>query len=397
MNEFKAIERHIEDYWDQAAVRPDVSRWGNLRNVFMHIGLVRLPHPTVSPNHEYFAGTQYYWDSYFTIIGLLESGRKTEAKAMVDNLAYLFKKFGFFPARNTRLSVGRTQPPFFSRMVWEVYEHGAADDDWLDSRMHMAQTEYEKVWNSGRRLNAAVGLNRYRPQFLRSILTVYESGWDVSTRFALGRTNVIPIDLNCLLYRYEKDIEAWHRLRGREEEAGVWKQKRRQRKAGITKYLWDEDTGFFYDYDADEHERDKLKTVAGYFALWSGVASKRQARQCVAMLDTFRQKYGLASTEKMIWKHRQWDYPNAWPPLQLIVIEGLRRYGYTKEANKQTDIWLRLHASVFAKTGLLWEKYDVVHGKKGRRGRYPTQSGFSWTNGVFLRLRRYQQENTAKN
>ena len=386
MSTDKTLKKYIDEYWNQAAVSTKTSRWGNARNLVMHIGRIPLPYPTVSPNHEYFAGTQYYWDSYFTIIGLLDGGKKEAAKAMVDNLMFLFRKFGFMPARNTIMSFGRTQPPLFTRMVWEVYEAGAADDSWLDKAMEIAQQEYHQSWQNKRRLDAESGLSRYRPWLFKKLLTTYESGWDVSSRFALGKTTLLPVDLNCLLYVYESDIEKWHKLRGHAELASKWREAVRRREAAISTYFWDDGSGFFYDFDQNEDSREELMTLAGFFPLWCGAATKSQAEACRSKIKVFLQPYGLATTEKMAWKHRQWDYPNGWPPLHLIVVEGLKRYGFNEEAADICSRWLSLNESVYKKTGRVWEKYDVVRGRKGKRGRYPTQEGFSWTNGVYLRL-----------
>ncbi len=377
---------YIEQYWDQCLFVPHGFVLGSVRNILLHLGRLRLPNSAVSPNHLYFAGSQYYWDTYFIVIGLIDSGRGDLARGMVENLFYLYRRFGLIPARNTVMSIGRTQPPFLTSMIWEVYESGAADDEWLDRSMQIAVTEYEKVWNGGQRAVPELGLNRYQPRYLRSLLTTYESGWDVSSRFALGRTSLIPIDLNCLLYKYEADFIKWAALRRDTGNKNLWQRRAKLRQAAIHDYLWDEDKGYFYDYDLVLKRRDDFKTLAGFFALWAGVASKSQAEACLKQLDVFEQAYGLAMTEKIVWKHRQWDYPNGWPPLHYIVIRGLRDYGFEADAERVTRKWLDLQFEVFERTGKLWEKYNVVNGRIGKRGRYPTQEGFTWTSGVFLRL-----------
>lgn len=358
----------------------------------MHIGRVQLPYPTISPNHEYFAGTQYYWDSYFTIVGLIESGKPDIAKAMVDNLVFLYRKFGFMPAKNSLFSFGRSQPPLLTRMAFEVYESGAGDDSWLDVVMTIASEEYQNTWCKGRRLHKDTGLSMYKPWIFRKLLTTYESGWDVSSRFALGRTDCLPVDLNCLLHTYEQDIAAWHELRGRKKEMQQWKKRANERKRAITTMFWDDQFKFFYDYGLADQTRDQMVTVAGLMPLWSGAATATQAEGCLQKLSLLEQKYGIATTEKMAWRHRQWDYPNAWPPLQLLVIDGLLRYGYQEKAVKLIKKWLDMHEREFERSGKVWEKYNVVTGRKGKRGRYPTQHGFSWTNGVYLRLRKYQKQ-----
>jgi alpha,alpha-trehalase len=353
----------------------------------MHIGRIPLPHKTVSPNDEYFAGTQFYWDTYFTILGLLDGGHGKLARGMVDNLLFLYKRFGLMPARNSRTSTGRTQPPFLTRMAFEVYEAGAADKKWLDRVMRIAQKEYETVWMSGQRYDESTGLSRFRPKYLRRILTVYESGWDVSSRFSHNQYELIPIDLNCQLYQYETDLLQWAKMNKDTTATKRWRAAAKVRREQIETCFWDNKTRFFYDNQ--DGKVGTLKTLAGFYPLWCGAATKEQAKRCVSKLKVFEYAGGLANSQKLPLSFRQWDYPNGWAPQQLIVCEGLKKYGYKKEAERIASKWLECNLEVFEKTGRMWEKYDVVNKRIGRRGRYPTQSGFAWTNSVFIRLQKY--------
>jgi alpha,alpha-trehalase len=381
MTDYRPVLSYIDQYWEESLQKPKVL--GNARNLIMHFGGIKLPNPTISPNNDYFAGTQFYWDTYFTIIGLLDSGRAELAKGMVDNLVFLYKKFGLVPARNSYTSIGRTQPPFLTRMAFEVYKV-TGDKQWLNKVTHIAQDEYEKVWLSGQRYDVTSGLSRYRPKYFSRALTVYESGWDVSTRFNYGDQNIIPVDLNCQLYQYEADFLRLSQINKDTKAKKRWQAAMKIRKEQINNCFWDEKTGFYYDNH--EGKVGTLKTLASYYPLWCGVASDLQAKRCVAHLKTFEFAGGLANSEELPLSFRQWDYPNGWAPQQLIVCEGLLRYGYKKEAVRIAHKWLDCNAEVFARTGKLWEKYNVVRNRIGRRGRYPTQAGFAWTNAVFLRL-----------
>jgi alpha,alpha-trehalase len=386
MTKYQNVIDYIEEYWGKSTAAPNKSVWSNPRNLAMHLGRIKLPKRTVSPNHEYFAGTQFYWDTYFTIIGLVDAGRLDLAKGMVDNLVYLFKKFKLIPARNSWTSIGRTQPPYLTRMAFEVYEAGGADRKWLDRVMRIAQKEYEKVWLSGQRYDDITGLSRFRPKYLKRLLTVYESGWDVSTRFNYGEQEIIPVDLNCQLYQYEADFLKWAKLNQDTQAAKRWRSALKLRKEQIDNCFWDAKTGFYYDNH--EGKVGTLKTLAGFYPLWCGVASKAQAKRCITKLKVFEFSGGLANSEKLPPSLRQWDYPNGWAPQQFIVIQGLLNYGYKKEADRIGRKWLDCNTEIFERTGKLWEKYNVVDKKVGRRGRYPTQPGFAWTNSVFLRLQK---------
>ncbi len=358
---------------------------GVLRKSIMRIGRVSLPHNFIAPNPGYFAGTQFYWDSYFTILGLVTNGHVKLAKNMIDNLCFLFDKFGLVPARNSWTSVGRSQPPFLTSMAFEVFEHGGVDVAWMDYVMNIAQQEYERVWMSEPRYNHKSGLSQYNPKYFGKLLAVFESGWDLSSRYS-GNARLLPVDLNCLIYKYESDFLKWAVYKNDKTKQLYWRAAMKRRKKLINDYFWDEKSGFYNDYNLKTNRLEKLKTLAGFYPLWCGVADKKQAGKCLKMLKAFEHAGGLATTVKMKPSHKQWDYPNGWAPLQLVVIEGLSRYGFEKDAERLTRKWLDCNQKVFAATATLWEKYDVVNCRVGLRGRYATQPDFSWTMAVFVRL-----------
>lgn len=382
---YQDVSAYIHQYWGKVAFAPGKEIDAGFRNKILQIGSVALPNTALAPNDQYFAGTQFYWDTYFTLLGLVSDGYGALAKGMVDNLCFLYEKFGLVPARNSKTSIGRTQPPYLTRMAWEVFEHDSADKEWLTKVMETAMKEYEQVWLGKRRYVSDIGLSKYNPKYLPRFLTVYESGWDRSTRFATNPKSVIPVDLNSQLYMYEEDIYNWA-AKFAPERAQMWRERMERRKALITQYFWDENSDFFYDYDQKEKKQRPLKTLAGFFPMWAGAATPEQAKRCVENLQYFEQGFGLATTEPVQWHGKQWDYPNGWAPLQYIVISGLRRYGYNEEAARLTKKWLMLNHEQLKSSGTMWEKYDVVKGAIGLPGKYPTQPGFSWTCGVFTRL-----------
>ena len=87
----------------------------------------------------------------------------------------------------------------------------------------------------------------------------------------------------------------------------------------------------------------------------------------------------------------QWDAPFGWAPLQLLAIEGLRRYGYDEDAGRIRNKFLSLVVEVFESHGTIVEKYDVVRRSSDvsaglRFGYDSNEIGFGWTNGVFVEL-----------
>lgn len=386
MSQYDQLLSYIEDSWIKNTVFPNRSkRFTNVRNFLLRIGEIQLPNPFVSPNNRYFYGTQYYWDTYYTILGLVDSGRVKMAQGMVDNLIYLFKMFGYVPARNTIFSKGRSQPPLLTSMAWEVFNK-TKDKKWMDEVMRVAELEYTNFWTKNHKIDAETKLSLYRPQKLKKLLTVYESGWDVSSRFAFGNQNVIPVDLNCMLYKYETDLYEWAKYKKDVKSQKKWQKLYKDRATRINKFFWDEKSGFYYDFMINEIQFGTFRSLAGYYPMWCGVASNAQAKAMVKNLKYFEHKGGLSNTEPVKWLRRQWDYPNGWAPQQHVTILGLIRYGHEKEAKRLIKKWLDCVERNFKSTNTTWEKYDVTTLKKGKRGRYPTQASFAWTNAVFLRL-----------
>lgn len=376
---------YIDQYWDKVIFEKRKS-FNGLRNLIMRFGYIKLPYAVVSPNHAYFAETEFYWDSYFMLLGLYDSGRKDAAKGLIKNNLYLLERYGIILARNSLTSLGRTQPSFLTSMLRELESHDSPSEEELDEMYQLAEREYHNVWMSPPRFNEKLGLSRYHPKLLPSVFKVFESGWDLSSRFEGTETEIYPVDLNCMLYQYETDFERHAKRRGEEGRASYWRARKAARRKAINTYLWDADKGFYFDYRASSGSRSDLMTVAGFFPLWCGVASKTQAKHCTKQLPVFECMGGLATTEKLPASKRQWDYPNGWANLHLIVVEGLFRYGYEADAVRVASKWLELISRIFRRTGQFWEKYDVVKGAIGRPGRYPTAPGFGWTNAVFSRM-----------
>lgn len=386
-NNYFPVLRYIADYWPKIIFYDPISHIFHRRDYHFSFSYLGLPFRGMSSNSTYFQGSQFYWDTYFHILGLVIDDKLDLARDLVDNLTYLFNKFGLIPARSRLLSWGRSQPPFLTAMAWEIFDHDPdKDTTWLGHVMAVAEKEYTEVWTKGQRYIPKLGLSRYYPLFLPSFFNRYEAGWDLSSRFEGHGLNLVPVDLNCLLYRYERDLHRWYQMRGQLSEAKIWQAKSDQRKVLIDKYFWNEKEGYFFDFDRQTSKQANLRTLAGFFPLWVGSASKEQAKKVVENLRYFEYTGGLATTEPVPWKKRQWDYPNGWAPLQFIVIQGLLNYGYKAEAMRITVKWLDLNLEVYEETGALWEKYDVAKRTVGRSGLYRTKPGFGWTNAIFLRL-----------
>ncbi|GAB2962196.1 alpha,alpha-trehalase TreA [Hymenobacter coalescens] len=414
------LRPHLDTLWTVLQRQPQDS-------VGPYSSLIPLPRPYVVPGGRF--REVYYWDSYFTMLGLRESGRPALIRGMVDNFASLIDRYGFVPNGNRTYYLTRSQPPFFALMVELLAQ---TEGDSVRRRYQPRLLREHAYWMAGAdslaaatatrravRLPGGEVLNRYwdagdyareesyaedvatarqgprpAPVFYRHVRAAAASGWDFSTRWfgeggtlaSIRTTELVPVDLNCLLYGLEQTIARGYRQQGDAAGARVFERRAEARRRAILRYCWDASQGWFVDYDLAARQPAKVRTLAAAFPLFFEVATKAQARQVAAGLQRdFLKAGGLVTT--LTRSGQQWDAPNGWAPLQYVAIEGLERYRQRELARTVAERWVALNARVFRQTGKLLEKYNVEDpAVLAGGGEYPTQDGFGWTNGVLLRL-----------
>jgi len=231
----------------------------------------------------------------------------------------------------------------------------------------------------------AIGLT---PDYYKGDRSMRESGFDVAFRFGpySGSTHhYAPVCLNSLLYKVEKDLEKMSALLGRAQESKDWSERAAKRRELVNKYLWNEKRGLYFDYEFEKGRQSSYVFITTFYPLWAGLASPEQARAVARNLKLFEQPGGLVmSTQE---SKGQWDYPYGWAPTQLVAIEGLRRYGFTDAANRNSYNFLSTVLENFRRDGTIREKYNVVSRSsetKVEAGYQQNVVGFGWTNGVFL-------------
>jgi alpha,alpha-trehalase len=270
---------------------------------------------------------------------------------------------------------------------------GSVLNRYWDDRPDPRPESYKPDYELGRTLSDA-----QREPFYRNTRAAAESGWDFSTRWmrnpadlrTLETTDLIPVDLNSLLYHAERTIAALRSVRGRPGDAEVGRRfaaAAENRRRALLAASYDPATGFFYDvrWRTSERVTDR-PTLAAAAPLYFGLATPEQGRAVAARLERdFLKAGGFVTT--MIASGQQWDAPNGWPPLQWLSIQGVRRYGRGDLADAARDRWLSLNRRAYRVTGKMTEKYDVVDmSRQAGGGEYPNQDGFGWTNGVALAL-----------
>jgi alpha,alpha-trehalase len=339
----------------------------------------------------------FYWDAYFTLVGLVVQGEWELARELVDNFILELEHFGLIPNYNAPETVcaSRSQPPFLTSMIAEVFPY-VGHLDWLDRASQAAAREYHDYWTAEPHITES-GLSRYIDLGTDGCLTVpdtphfraiAESGWDNTPRFGEDASQIIPVDLNCQLYRYEQDLAEFSEILNRPGQSSEWRVRSEHRREVINRYLWDEESGFYWDYHLEKRDRlrSSPRSTSSFVALWSGVANESQAARMFEHLSALEYDHGLVSCEKGWDDETEHNYPTGWAYSHWYVVQGLRRYGYESAASRIAMKWLRLIAKKHAETGAFRERYNVVNPDEPVPGRYPPQRGFAWTNGVFAGL-----------
>jgi alpha,alpha-trehalase len=412
------IRQHIDDLWarltrETPTASPDSS-------------LLPLPLPYVVPGGRF--RELYYWDSYFAMLGLAESGRLDLVEDMVRDFAHLIDSYDHVPNGTRSYYLTRSQPPFFFAMVGLL---SPADPPVAFAR-YLKELKAEYVfWMEGagdlqgglahRRVVALEDgsvLNRYwddsdsprdesyredvtqaeaapEPKHIyRDIRAGAESGWDFSSRWFADRrtirtidtTEIIPVDLNALLFGLENAIRAGCERAGDRDCTEDYARRAAARRAAIDRFLWDPERGVYLDYRWPLKQRTDDVSAATLYPLFVGAASETQAASVAQAAEReLLKRGGIVATT--VDTGQQWDAPNGWAPLQWIGVAGLSRYGQKLIAERIACRWMVNVSSVYRQTGKLLEKYDVVAtDRPGGGGEYPTQDGFGWTNGVTRKL-----------
>jgi alpha,alpha-trehalase len=226
--------------------------------------------------------------------------------------------------------------------------------------------------------------------FYRGDRSMRESGFDVCFRFGdfSGKTHhFAAVCLNSLLHKTETDFAEISEILGKTEQAAQWKAKAAARAELITKYFWNAERGMYFDYNSVTNEMSNYEFAATFYPLWVGAATEEQAAAVVKNLPVFEQPGGIAMSTRE--SEAQWDFPYGWAPIQLIVVEGLRRYGYVLEANRIAENFVTMVAQNYEKDHTIREKYNVVTRSSATRirvGYSQNEIGFGWTNGVYSEL-----------
>lgn len=365
----------------------------------------------------------YYWDSYFTMLGLKADGRDDLVENMIDDFGGLIAAYGHIPNGARTYYLSRSQPPFFFAMVglsdvkdpkvvkvrvalmrreyafWMdgaeglepgrayrrvvVMPNGAALNRYFDDRETPREESYRED------LETALKSGRPPGEVFRDLRAGAESGWDYTSRWmadgqtlvTIQTTSIVPVDLNSLMYGLERAIADGCAMLADADCASDFEGRAKVRGQAMDLYFWDSARGAYLDYQWKAGQRLDRLSAATFYPLFVGATDERKAHLVAQKAwDGLLAPGGLRTTT--VRTGQQWDRPNGWAPLQWVAVAGLRRYGENALAGEIARRWLITVEREYKASGKMLEKYDVEVAQPGGGGEYPTQDGFGWTNGV---------------
>jgi alpha,alpha-trehalase len=411
---------HLDNHWD------NLVRDG--QEPVPYSTLISLPYQYVVPGGRF--REIYYWDSYFTMIGLGVSGRTDLIGSMLDNFAHEVETIGYIPNGNRTYFLGRSQPPFFGAMIYLFAQLTSKEealkylpalqkeyDFWMDGEESVTDIDpaFRRVVKAG-----SFKLNRYyddvhepRPESYREdvelaetlsneekdqlyldLRAACESGWDFSARwFAEGNdftsirtSQILPVDLNSILYHTEFVLSELYLTAGDDTSSQKYLKKAENRYQAINELFWNEKAQMYQDYLWTDKKHTGRITAASFYPMYFRVAQQNFAeKQTPLLIKELMDDGGILTS--IYPSEQQWDEPNGWAPLQWVSYQGLRHYGFDEDAMDIKERWLEINQKVYAQSGKMMEKYNVSDTTLiAGGGEYPTQDGFGWTNGVALGL-----------
>lgn len=429
---FQKFAKDLVGIWPTLArkVGPEVDEFPDRHS------LISIPNGFIIPGGRF--KEVYYWDSYWIIEGLILSGMTETAKGMIENFLYLVKTFKHIPNGSRVYYSERSQPPLLTAMV-SKYMEATNDTDWLRSNLPTIEEELY-FWSDNRMVDVVVNGKNYvllrysaesegpRPEsyaedyafaseirdsgkqqeFYSDMKSAAESGWDFSSRWFINENGsnvgnltdvktrrLITVDLNAIYAAALEKVGDFNSMLGQNRAAKKWWMLAEYMRNAIDTVLWNEEDGVWYDFDIKLNQHRRNFHPSNVAPLWMDcIDTDKLQHHGPKVVEYLKRSGGLSYPggipSSVSRTGEQWDLPNAWPPLQSMVVQALKNIN-TKESNElaleMAQKWVRANYKGFKKSEEMFEKYDAERpGEYGGGGEYVVQSGFGWTNGVVLEM-----------
>ena len=378
-----------------------------------------------------------YWNSYWTLNGLLLCNMKSTARGMIENFIELVKTYGYVPSGDRVYYLNRSQPPFLTLMVLEYWQ-ATNDTAFLQQVLPYLEKEYD-FWMTNRSVTldashgfkSPVALNQYstnmgyprpesywndvetaqkagvyqnetnRQKLFSHIASAAESGWDFSSRWlalsgkdamkmeSIKTRDIVPVDLNAILCKVEQSLGNLYQTTGDSVKSKQFQMAYRKRTKAISDAFWDEERGQWLDFDIETKKHRSPFYVSNISPIWADCFDGNKTRASKAIESIKKQgvfDYPGGVPTSLNNSGYFWDFPNAWPPLQDMLEIALRNAGYNDLAYTTAKKWIEVNYLSWVQRGHMHEKFNVsVKGKPGY-GDHGSMVRFSWTNGVVLKF-----------
>jgi len=378
----------------------------------MNLSFVKIPNQYTTPCADDEFQNFYYWDTYFTNLGLLEDDLVDVARDNLKVMQYFIQKLCFVP--NADHLIMGTQPPFFTRGIYDLWkktndikdieeflEYAVQEMDfWMYDRITpCGLNQFGCGWPNIKCLNAydyftnrVGGLTKEEEKLnkidvVKGFFAIAESGWDLNVRYRrkglrFDSLSFANIDLNCLLYDAETKIVEMAKVVNREDIVNEFSKRATNRKTLMDKLMKDKKTGIYYDYCFKDKKISGFLCAACLYPYTVGLSNDKESAK--AIFNKLDFEYGLSTAlYRGDDQYLQWDYPHMWPCVVYLAYVGLKRIGLLDEANKLKKQYMDTVEKNFEKTGKLWEKYDTVNGDVSVTVEYKTPTMMGWTAGVY--------------
>ena len=411
----RTIKEYIESLWSFLTRYPNP-------NFNEYDSLINVPFQYIVPGGRF--EEFYYWDTYFTSLGLAVVNKYDIIENMIDNFIYLLSKYDIIPNGTRIYYLSRSQPPVLSLLIELLYNK----DGIIKIEKYLPYLEKEfNYWTSNDKiykfednsflchyydskdipreesfiedLNTSKNIQNEieKKKLYRNLRSGAESGWDFSSRWLKNNNNLdsihiidlLPIDLNCLIYKLCYLLFKFYKELNNFEKSDFYFNHSINLKNNIQKYLWDNNNKFYFDYDFKEKKIKNNFTLAAVLPLFVEISTIEQSFEISKILkEKFLKVGGLVTT--LIESNLQWDYPNGWAPLQWFSVKGLLNYQINDLAFIIMKRWNENIENYFNFNKKILEKYNVIDPLKTPiGGEYLVQEGFGWTNGIYLQFDSY--------
>lgn len=373
------------------------------------------PYPFVSPTVDKQYQDFYYWDTYFQNLGLMLLGHTDYVQSDLDNIAWAINKYGYMPNALVWHSLDRSQPPFFTKMVYAYYKFSGSKavvqryidailkehEFWRTKRMTPTglnaygceDTTVADLIKNGyihhERVHESADTDEGKAEIGKNLLAIAESGLDFNMRFRTADSNIsadrfVHLDLNCILYEAEVLTAKMLSVLGRNDEAAEFVARAEQRKSLVNKHCWCDEQGVYLDYNFVDGGFSTVLSAASLYPFAFGLSDNADSAQRV--LQRLELPYGVSACEFRgdDALYFQWDYPCIWPAATLLSYQAFERLGLADAAKRIATKYMRAVDKNFVVTGRLWEKYDGRDGSVAVTTEYETPPFLGWTAAVYV-------------